>query len=282
MICLNDNNDNKENYSVLMSVYYKEKPEYLRQSMISIFDQTVSTNDFVLVCDGKLTDDLNTVIDEMQNKFGDILNVVRLPQNVGLGRALNEGIMHCKNDLIARMDSDDISYPDRCEKQLEVFKKMPELSIVSGIIEEFSVTPDIVNMRRIVPEKNKEIVSFAKKRCPFNHPCVMYRKKSVQSAGGYQDFYLLEDYYLWVRMLMNGSIGYNIQESVLWMRTGNGMYKRRSGLKYAASQRKLFSFFKESGFIGYKEYAFSCLVRTLSSFAPNTVRKCFYSLFLRR
>lgn len=110
-------------YSVLMSVYYKENPIYLEQSMGSIYNQTVPTDDFVLVCDGPLTDELNAVINEMHNKFGDILHVVRLPKNVGLGNALNEGIRHCRHELIARMDSDDISYPDRCEKQLSIFEK---------------------------------------------------------------------------------------------------------------------------------------------------------------
>lgn len=272
----------KTEYSVLMSVYYKEKPEFLRQSMMSIFNQTVPTNDFVLVCDGDLTDALNSIIVEMQSKFDDIINIVRLPQNVGLGKALNEGIKHCKNDLIARMDSDDISRSDRCEKQLEVFDKIPEVSIVSGIIEEFSISPDIVDSRRVVPETNEEIIRFAQKRCPFNHPCVMYRKESVQNAGGYQDFYLLEDYYLWTRMLMNGSIGYNIQEPILWMRAGSGMYKRRSGLKYAKSQAALFKFMKEKKIISNWNFIKAVVIRSISSIAPNFLRKFIYEILLRK
>lgn len=272
----------KTEYSVLMSVYYKEKPEFLRQSMMSIFDQTVPTNDFVLVCDGDLTDGLNSVIDEMKAKFGDILNVVRLPQNVGLGKALNEGINHCKNDLVARMDSDDISFLNRCEKQLAIFDKMHDVSIVGGTIEEFSVTPDNIDSRRVVPETNKDIISFAKNRCPFNHPCIMYRRKAVHRAGGYQDFYLLEDYYLWIRMLMNGSVGYNIQEPILWMRAGNGMYKRRSGLKYAKSQIALFKFMREKHFISNWQYVKSVAVRFCSSVAPNFLRKFMYEKILRK
>lgn len=272
----------KTEYSVLMSVYYKEKPEFLRQSMISIFNQTVKTNDFVLVCDGELTAELDNVVSEMQNIFGEVLNVVRLLQNVGLGKALNEGIQHCKNDLIARMDSDDISYLNRCEKQLAVFENSPELSIVGGIIEEFSVTPDKVSAKRVVPEKNDEIIRFAKKRCPFNHPCVMYRKETVQNSGGYQDFYLLEDYYLWIRMLMNGSVGYNLQEPILWMRTGNGMYKRRAGLKYAKSQIKLFKFMKNKGFINEWQFLMSVAIRFASSVSPNFLRKFMYKKVLRK
>lgn len=145
------------------------------------------------------------------------MNVVRLKKNVGLGNALNEGIKYCKNEMIARMDSDDISYPDRCEKQVVIFNTHPEVSICSGIVEEFTNNPNIVDTQRILPETNDEIVKFAKKRNPFNHPCVMYKKSAVEDVGSYQDFYLLEDYYLWLRMLMSGYQGYNIQEPLLHM-----------------------------------------------------------------
>lgn len=269
------------NYSVLMSVYYKEKPEFLKQSMMSIFNQTVPTNDFVLVCDGKLNDGLNNVINEMQMKFGNVLNVVRLPQNVGLGKALNEGIKHCKNDLVARMDSDDISYIDRCEKQLEIFQNY-NVDIASGTVEEFTYSPNDSCSKRILPEKHDEIVSFAQKRNPFNHPCVMYRKEAVQNAGGYRDFYLLEDYYLWIRMLMNGSIGYNLQEPILWMRAGNGMYKRRAGLKYAKSQIALLKFMKDNNFIGTRQYLKSAIVRIGASVSPNFLRMFMYKKLLRK
>ena len=180
-------------YSVLMSVYHKEKPEYLKQAIESIQAQTLSTNDFVLVCDGSLNGPLDSVIAAKQQEMGEILNVVRLAKNGGLGNALNEGIKHCKNELIARMDSDDIAYPDRCEKQLAVFDEHPEVGICSGIVEEFTTDSNTVDAKRVPPETNAEIVEFAKKRNPFNHPCVMYKKFAVEAVGSYQDFYLLED-----------------------------------------------------------------------------------------
>lgn len=192
-------------YSVLMSVYHKEKPEYLNQAIESIQTQTISTNDFVLVCDGPLNEQLDGVIATKQQEMGDTLNVVRLAKNGGLGNALNEGIKYCKNELVARMDSDDIAYPDRCEKQIAVFNTHSEVSICSGIVEEFTTDPNTVDTKRVPPETNAEIVEFAKKRNPFNHPCVMYKKSAVGAVGSYQDFYLLEDYYLWLRMLMAGS-----------------------------------------------------------------------------
>lgn len=272
----------KDNYSVLMSVYYKENPDYLRKSMESIFKQTVPTDDFVLVCDGPLGKNLDSVIEDMKEKFGSVLNVVRIPKNVGLGNALNVGIKYCKNDLVARMDSDDISRCRRCEKQLEIFRTNSDIAIVSGTVEEFSSTPEVVEAQRCLPESNADILAFAKKRNPFNHPCVMYRKSKVEAAGGYQDFYLLEDYYLWIRMLMKNHQGYNLQEPLLWMRAGNDMYKRRSGMKYAKSQKKLLRYMYDNQFISRWNYFVYTFVRCNSALMPNVVRKALYCTFLRK
>ena len=269
-------------YSVLMSVYHREKPEYLKQAIESIQAQTLPTDDFVLVCDGLLNDALDKVIAEKQQEMGMTLNVVRLAKNAGLGSALNEGIKHCKNELVARMDSDDIAYPNRCEKQMAVFNAHPEVSICSGIVEEFTTDPNTVDTKRVPPETNAEIVEFAKKRNPFNHPCVMYKKSTVEAVGSYQDFYLLEDYYLWLRMLMAGSQGYNIQEPLLHMRAGSDMYLRRAGWKYAKTQAKLFKFMKQQGFIGNGQYIKSCVIRGGSSLAPNWLRKFMFEKVLRK
>ena len=289
-------------YSVLMSVYHKEKPEYLKQAIESIqaqtlsqqdnpcffrtaiesmLNQTVPANDFVLVCDGPLNEQLDSVIATKQQEMGESLNVVRLAKNGGLGNALNEGIKHCKNELVARMDSDDIAYQDRCEKQMAVFNAHPEVSICSGIVEEFTTDPNTVDAKRVPPETNAEIVEFAKKRNPFNHPCVMYKKSAVEAVGSYQDFYLLEDYYLWIRMLMAGYQGYNIQEPLLHMRAGSDMYLRRAGWKYAKTQARLFKFMKKQGFIGVGQYIKSCVIRSGSALAPNWLRKFMFERVLR-
>ncbi len=271
----------KSNYSVLMSVYYKEHPEYLRQSMQSMYDQTIPTDDFVLVCDGPLTLALDTVITDMQQAFASRLHVVRLLKNGGLGNALNVGIQQCKHNLVARMDSDDVSRPERCERQLAVFRAHPEFSLVSGIVEEFSDTIDHVTVRRIVPEQQADILAFAKKRNPFNHPCIMYKKSDVEAAGGYQDFYLLEDYYLWIRMLQHGFIGYNLQEPLLWMRAGSDMYKRRGGWKYVQSQRNLFKYMAQTGFITTGQYQIQSLIRLIGAIIPNWMRAFLFKKILR-
>lgn len=268
-------------YSVLMSVYYKEKPRFLRQSVLSIARQSIPTDDFVLVCDGPLTEELDAVLADMQAQLGDILRIERLPVNGGLGRALNHGLPLCRHELIARMDSDDIARPDRCERELAVFAHM-DVDIVSGAVEEFTNDPGQVDVLRVPPEHHEDILEFAKRRNPFNHPCVMYRKSAVLAVGGYQEFYLLEDYHLWLRMLLGGAKGYNLPQPLLWMRAGSEMYRRRAGWKYARSQRRLFRFMYRSGMISAGECFCSCLLRTLSSLAPNWLRQWMFRLFLRK
>lgn len=270
-----------QNYSVLMSVYHKEKPEYLRESMESIYNQTIPTDNFVLVCDGPLNPPLDEVIAQMQEKFGHRLYVHRLAKNGGLGNALNEGMTYCRHELVARMDSDDVSHNDRCEREIYIFENHPDVSIVSGVIEEFVGDISHIQSRRVVPQRQKDIIAFAKKRNPFNHPCVMYRKSAVEAAGGYQDFYLLEDYYLWIRMLQHGFIGYNLQEPLLWMRAGSDMYKRRGGWKYVQSQRNLFKYMAQTGFITGSQYQVQSLVRLIGAVVPNWLRAILFQKLLR-
>ena len=270
------------NYSVLMSVYYKENPDYLRQSMESIYNQTVKTNDFVLICDGPLSEELDKVIGEMQSKFGNVLNVIRLEKNGGLGNALRIGVEKCKNEYIARMDSDDISKPVRCEKQLKVFENNSEISIVGSNIDEFSETPNKIESSRCVPENNEDILKFAKKRNPFNHPSVMYKKEAVLQAGNYKDVRFMQDYFLWVDMLSSGYKGYNIQEPLVNMRADANLFKRRSGKEYFKIQKSLFKYMREKKMINYFEYVISITIRFCSSFSNNKIREKVFKTFLRK
>lgn len=271
-----------ENYSVLMSVYYKEKPEYLRKSIMSMMNQTVPTDDFVLVCDGSLTPELDEIIDEMKNKYGDVIHIVRFEKNGGLGHALQVGVKECRNELIARMDSDDISRPFRCEEELKVFKNHPELSIVGSVVEEFSTTPDVVEAKRIVPETNEKIVDFSKTRNPFNHPSVMFRKKDVLKAGNYSVVRYMQDYYLWIDMLVAGMKGYNIQKPLVLMRADSNLFKRRSGKLYAEIQVNLFKKMRDVGYITYLQYLKSVVIRVCSASAPNFIRQFVFKRVLRK
>lgn len=258
-------------FSILLAVYKKENPVYFSQSLDSIFSQILFPHEVVLVKDGPLTDDLERVINKYQSKYY-ILKVVSLPVNQGLGKALNEGLKHCSHDLVARMDTDDIVKPDRFEKQLKIFQEDPEVDVVGSWIDEFEGDiSHVVSVKRL-PECHEEILSFAKKRNPINHPVVMFRKKAVLAAGGYQHFPLFEDYYLWVRMLMNGAKFYNIQESLLYFRSSPDMFKRRGGLKYVGTEVRFQNFLLRSHFISFPRYVQNVIIRVITRIMPNRWR----------
>lgn len=164
------------------------------------------------------------------------LKVLSLVTNRGLGKALNEGLKYCSHELVARMDTDDIAMPERFEKQLAVFKKYPDIDVVGAWINEFEDNVSNIKSVRKLPELPDDIRQFAKRRNPINHPVVMFRKSAVLAAGGYRHFPLFEDYYLWIRMLMNGAKFYNIQESLLYFRFSSEMFKRRGGWKYMINE----------------------------------------------
>lgn len=266
-----------DNYSVLMSVYNKEKPEFLRLAMESMWKQTIVTDDFVLVCDGPLDEELDAVIDETQNKHHEALHVVRLKTNKGLGNALNYGLKHCKNELIARMDSDDIAFTNRCERQLEVFKSHPEVSLCSGTVIEFIDSIENVVGKRELPVTHEEIAVFSRKRNPCNHPAVMFKKSAVEAAGGYiEEFHLFEDYYLWVRMLMDGAIVQNLQDPVLYMRTSADLYMRRGGRAYAKDMLSFHRWMKAKGWIGVGTYLTGAVPHAIVCVLPNSIRGLIY------
>lgn len=272
---------NEPSYSVLMSVYFKEKPEYLRDSIDSMLYQTVSPAEFVLVCDGPLTPDLDAVIAQYLNsESGRLFKVIRLECNSGLGAALNIGLNECNSQFIARMDSDDISLLDRCEKELAILST-GEIDFVSGTVLEFCDSPSNVFSCRKLPEDTESILEFAKKRNPINHPAVMFKKDAVLSSGGSQPFYLLEDYFLWIRMLSNGFRAQNISDSLVYMRADEGLYSRRGGFKYASSQIKLLKYMYQNQFISINEFVILAILRAGVSLVPTTLRKMMYSKFVR-
>lgn len=270
-----------ENYSVLMSVYIKEKPEYLREAIDSILNQTVKTNDFVIVCDGPLSDGLNKVIADYVTTYSGLFNVYRLEKNMGLAKALNNGILQCKNEIIARMDSDDISAPTRMEEQLYAMREQQADIVGSNIIE---FVGDISNTKntRVVPRDNADIIKFAKKRSPFNHPSVMYKKTAVEKAGFYEDYRFFEDYNLWVTMLHKGFQGYNVQKNLLYMRAGEDMYKRRGGLSYVGCIYRFNSHLRKMGFISMASFLVGTAIRTIVSLIPNGLRTGLYKNVLRK
>ncbi len=265
-------------FSVLMSIYYKEEPEYFNRAMQSIWDeQTVKPDEIVLVQDGPLTDGLHKAIDEWKAKIGEVFKTVPLEKNVGLGDALNAGIKHCSYELIARMDTDDISISNRFEKQLKAFENN-DIDICSSWVSEFDSDENEIISYRKLPEKHNEIIVYSKMRSPINHPAVMYKKSIVEKAGGYKHMLWMEDYYLWARMLLSGAKFYNIQEPLVNMRAGYGQLERRGGFKYAIEEFKFLNKLKKIGYLTTIEYLKNILIKVPIRLLPKELLKSVYGL----
>lgn len=265
-------------FSVLLSLYYKESPAFLRQSLDSVFKQTLLPSEVILVKDGPLTSELDETINEYAMRYPR-LKIVPLAKNGGLGKALNEGLKHCSYELVARMDTDDICKPYRFEKQMDVFRKHPEYDVVGAWIEEFEEVSSNIRTVRKLPEFPEQLYKYGKKRSPMNHPCVMYKKSVVMKVGGYRKF--PEDYYLWGYMLRAGCKFYNIQESLLYFRFSPDMFRRRGGWKYALDEMQLQREFLRIGYIGYGRFMLNVIIRFVTRMMPNRIREMFYKGLLR-
>lgn len=271
-----------ENYSVLMSVYCKENPGFFAQALQSMLDQTVRTDDLVVVCDGPLTEELDAVLESYSRKCPEIFNIVRLEENVGIGNAANIGLKHCKNDLVAKMDADDISLPQRCEKQLKRFAECPELTVLGCHIDEFDEDPEKPFSVRSVPVTNEAIRSFARRRQPFNNMTVMYRRKAVESVEGYRDFRRSEDFDLYLRLLHAGFYAENLDESLVKARVNRDALARRGSwdtLKGCARSR-WYSY--RIGYASLWDVCYCVLGEFVILISPVKLKQFIYNRFLRR
>lgn len=271
-----------EDYSILMSVYCKENPAFLDEAMKSMMEQTVLTNDFVIVCDGPLSPELDAVLDRYVQLYPGIINVVRLEKNVGIGMAANIGLQHCKNDLVAKMDADDISVPTRCQNQLERFAQCPELAVLGGFIDEFSDDPERPCSVRTVPTDYEQIRSFARRRQPFNNMTVMYRREAVQKVGGYRDFRRSEDFDLYIRLLHAGYYGENLDQVLVKARVDADAFSRRGSWEtLAGCANSRWQSFR----MGYASLLDVCVCvagEAVIMLSPNGLRKLIYQRFLRK
>jgi len=265
-------------FSVLMSIYYKEKPEYFDRCMKSIWDdQSVKPNEIVLVEDGALTNELYEIIERWQNKLGNIFKIIPLEKNLGTGEAKNIGLKECSYEFIAVMDTDDIANSKRFEKQLEIFREK-DIEVCSSWISEFEDEEDNIISFRKLPEYHNDILNFAKKRMPVNHPATMYKKDIALKAGGYKHMLWFEDYYLMVRMMINGAKFYNIQEPLVNMRVGYGQLERRRGFKYVLEEAKFLKELKNIGFITQGEYVMNLVLRSAVRITPKFIIKRVYKI----
>ena len=261
-----------------MSLYKKEHPEYLRLALDSMINQTVRPDEIVLVEDGPLNDELYSVIEE----YSPFLHVVKNESNLGLGLALNVGLKECRNELVARMDTDDISKPERCEKQLGLFEKKPELAIVGCHIDEFvGDTTNVISQRR-VPLISNEIYEYAKKRSAFNHPAVMYRKSAVLAEGGYSDLKRNQDVDLFGRMLFKGYKAENIDEALLWFRSSDELAARRKSWENTKSYINTIKTFWKMGYSSFFDYVVVALAQTGMFIMPTKIQNWVYKKFLRK
>ncbi len=268
----------KNGFSVLMSVYKNDDASCLQEALISVFAQTYLPAEVVLVADGPLSPQLDLVLELYKAKC----KIIRLPENMGLGAALQAGLRECSFPLVARMDSDDICLPTRFELQLAAFTKDKDLSVCGGAIEEIdSKTQKPIALRRL-PQSDAEIKKFLKLRCPFNHVTVMFKKYDILSCGGYEAKFLMEDYSLWVKCAAKGLKMQNLPQVLVKVRMDGKSYQRRGGYKYFKSNKALQDEMLALGMISAPEYFFNLLVRfCVQVLMPNSVRGLFYKAALR-
>jgi glycosyltransferase involved in cell wall biosynthesis len=262
-----------------MSVYGKETPECLCQSLESLSLQTHRADEVVLVEDGPLNEPLKAVID----CFRAILPIVSvpLPVQVGLGAALRAGMTACSGELVARMDSDDICVLERFERQIEFLAAHREVDVVGGAIAEFDEDPAAPHSVRILPTGGHALLRFARFRTPMNHVTVMARKASVLTAGNYHPCRYFQDYHLWARMLALGYRLHNLRDVLVYVRCGNGMHARRGGLAYLKEEIEFQRYLCVLGLQSASGTLLSILIRGPIRLAPDRVRMLCYRFMLR-
>ena len=271
-----------EKYSVLMPLYKKDDPNFFEVAIDSMINQTIKPDEVVLVYDGTIPDTIQQIVDRKIDENPGLINVIQFDINRGLGLTLADGINICKNEIIVRMDADDYSVKDRCEKQLKIMMEHPEYDVIGSNVIEFIDSFDNIVSNVILPEKPEDVYNFAKRRCPVRHPSLMYKKSKVLSAGNYRDYRHAQDYNLMVHMLKDGSNIYNIQEFLVYMRVSKDFYKRRGGYNQMKIILKLKKEFYDIGFYSFKDFIVSGMGNAIVCLLPNSLREKFYKKILRK
>ena len=264
-----------------MSVYIADNSKHLSLALSSVLNQDIPPNEVVIIEDGPISKSLKTVLDiTEQNSLIEIRRYA-LGCNQGLGPALQFGLKKCRYEWIARMDSDDISLKNRFKKQIDYISHHPSIDVLGSYIDEYDDSMTHKLAVRKAPSEHKKIVDRMKKRNPFNHMTIMYRKSIVEKVGGYEDCLYFEDYLLWCKLKLYSANFYNIKEALVLARAGSAISERRGGLKYAKSivifQHKVFAM----GFINLRESLFNCLIRVPVALMPKFLRAFVYRFFLR-
>ena len=266
---------------MLISVYRKDNGGHLKIALSSLIDQTVKPDEIVLVVDGAIPNELRSVIDNFKKDFEGTFKQIELEKNRGLAYALNQGLVKCSHELVARMDADDISYPDRFETQYNHMIKNQQLAVVGCNIQEFNQHPGDLNLFRSLPCGYMDIIRFSKRRNPLNHPSVMFRKSPVLQVGSYKRMPLFEDFYLWIRLLKAGYRIENLQQPLLHFRIGNNMIGRRHGWSYLRSELTFLNTSLIERHITFGEYAIIIPIKIVLRLMPLWILKRFYKHLLR-
>ncbi len=276
--------NNNHPFSVLMSVYKNDKPEDFRIALESVTTrQTLKPSEVVVVVDGPVPDEINSILAEAANANLDLYKIVRFEQNQGLGIALQKGLEAASNEIVMRMDSDDIAVSDRFEKQMAFMVKHPEVAVCGGQIAEFIDSVDNVVGHRTVPCGNDEITRYMKSRCAFNHMTVVLRRSMILGVGNYQPWFWNEDYYLWIRLMIARCAFANLHDTLVNVRVGKEMYQRRGGMKYYKSEKDIQKFMFQNSLISYPRYCVNVMIRFIIQVAmPNWLRGFVFRKLFRK
>ena len=271
-------------FSVITSVYRNDKPAFVARALESItIAQSVKPDEVVIVVDGPVPDELRNLIIYTVQSTPSLYKVIWLPENKGLGNALRVGVENAKYDIVARMDSDDVSTPDRFEKQIAYMEAHPECDVVGGQIIEFIDSESNIIGKREVPCKHDEIFTWLKGRCPFNHVSVTMLRSRVVAIGNYLDWHYNEDYYLWIRMAEAGYRFANLPDTLVNVRVGKEMYARRGGWKYFKSEKGLQDYMLKHKMISLPRYCYNVLGRFVIQVAmPNKLRGFIFQKLFRK
>ena len=267
-------------YSVLMSVYDGEDPAFFKESVCSMLSQTLPTDDFVLVCDGELTPELDAVIEELSVQ-NEALHVYRMEERSGTGACANFGIDKCRHEIIVKMDSDDVALPQRCECSVRAMARHPEIDMLGAYIEEFdSDTGEILAVKK-TPLKNSEIHKYSKRRNPFNNQTLVYKKALALKAGGYSTIKRCEDYEFVANMLREGAYGVNIGRVLVRYRVTKGNYERRRNWANTKAFFKVRWRLFRSGYSSFIDFAAPCALQLFIFIMPARLTGVIYKKLLR-
>lgn len=269
-----------KNFTVLMATYVNDNVENLRIAIKSVIHNTVVPDEIVIMVDGPIHQQMKATIRDFEKKYPNVMNIIYQSDNRGRGYTASRGVINSKNELIARMDADDIAHPNRFETQLQMINSNKYFSVVGGQIYEFDDDLQLTT-RRVVPSDNEQIRHFSKLRSPFNQPTVMFRKKDVLAVGNYHDLPVMEDYDLWMRMIEKNMIFHNIEQDLVYMRAPKDMYSRRGGFKYLSIYHEFRKRLLRKHLISYKDYYKSMIGMSISSLMPNIFREKLYKKLLR-